>query len=321
MSDDVHPRNTLNDLSNRQWLIETKSFWLSRAEGAEPEAAEALAGFAEWLAATREHEEVERILGQVDPSFVYSKAPPRSKLKALHPATFSEADVERLIRLFTKAGERVLDPFLGSGSALIACANSGRQGVGIELSEHWAQVARERIGAEVGEAPGLEVLCGDARTVLPGLEAESFDFVVTSPPYWSILTRKAGLKAKREREDKNLPTQYSEDPDDLGNVESYEGFLAQLGEVFAECCRVLRPGKYMAVIVSDFRQGPHFHLFHADIATTVEQAGPVLKGLTILAQDSKSLYPFGIPTHPVSNIHHQYVLWFQKAKTAVASSE
>jgi DNA modification methylase len=315
------PRNSLNELSNRQWLIETKSFWLSRAQQCPSPLAECLADFVQWLTETRPPDEVEAVLGQLDDSFVFSRTPPRSALKALHPATFSEADVERLIHLFTRPGERVLDPFLGSGSALVACAHAGRHGVGIELSDHWAQVASQRLAGETtsrlpldGPSPDLSVLTGDAREVLPSLEPDSFDFLVTSPPYWSILTKAAGLKAKAERTSRGLATQYSDSAADLGNMASYEEFLQELAGVFAACQRVLRPGRYMAVVVSDFRHGPRFHLFHADLAAAIEAVGPVLKGLTVLAQDNKNLYPFAIPFAFVSNIHHQYILLFQKPR-------
>jgi DNA modification methylase len=165
-----------------------------------------------------------------------------------------------------------------------------------------------------GSGVAQTVLVGDACETLAQMAEGSADFIVTSPPYWSILTKDAGLKAKAEREDKGLPTQYSEDARDLGNIESYEEFLGRLAEVFAQCHRALRPGRYMAVIVSDFRHGPKFHLFHADLARHIEAVGPALKGVTILAQDNKNLYPFGVPNAFVSNVHHQYILVFQKPR-------
>lgn len=315
MSDQTSPRNKLNDLTNREWLMETKSFWMSRAANMPEPAASALSDFVDWLMEWRDAQDAEEILAQLDESFVFSKTPPRSKLKALHPATFSELDVERLIRFFTKSGERVLDPFVGSGSTLIACANCERFGVGIELSEEWADIARRRIEQE---APCTyvrqEILVGDARETLEEMPSESVDFVVTSPPYWSILTKKAGLKVQAEREAKGLPTQYSQDRRDLGNVEDYGEFLELLTGVFAECGRVLRAGRYMAIVVSDFRHGPRFYLYHAHLAERIEAAGIALRGVTVLAQDSKNLYPFGVPNQFVSNIHHQYILIFQQPK-------
>lgn len=300
--------NRLNDLTNREWLMETKSFWRSAGNGATGWTLEDIEALGEWLRETRGDERAQEMLGQPLPSSMLSITPPRDKRKLQHPATFSEKDVERLIRFFSKAGERVLDPFLGSGSTLLACRDSGRAGTGIELIEQWAQVARERLGEAVSDQT---VVQGDAGVELSKLPANSFDFIVTSPPYWSIL-EKQGMKVQAERESRDLPTKYSEETSDLGNVADYEEFLDRLGEIFAGCRRVLKPKKYMAVIVSDFRHGPQFVLFHADLAKRIEQAGLPLKGITVLLQDSKNLYPFGVPNAFVSNIHHQYILIHQK---------
>lgn len=262
------PRNTLNELSNTQWMIETKSVWFSRP-------------------------------------------PQRDKLKADHPATFAESDIVRLIGFFTKPGERVLDPFVGSGSTLVACAQSGKRGVGIELIERWAQVARKRVGKTLFDLP-QEVISGDARSIMPSLDDESFDFIVTSPPYWMILRKDLDHKVKAERKSKGLSTRYSDEENDLGNIESYDDFLAELRGVFAECRRVLKNKRYMCVVVSDFRHKSKFVAYHADLAHEIESVGFSLEGITILVQDSKNLYPYGIPYAFVSNIHHQYVLVFRK---------
>lgn len=253
----------------------------------------------EWLKATK--------------SFWLSKTPPRSALKIQHPATFSEEDVGRLICLFTKRGGRVLDPFVGSGSTLVACAYEGRSGVGIELSPEWAEIARSRLAQEAGaQAQGQVLVEDDARAALPELERESFDLLLTSPPYWSMLRKKPGLKAQAERVSQGLPTHYSESPQDLGNVSDYDEFLEALGSIFSLALPGLKPGAYACVIVSDFRHGKRFVMHHADVGRMLETVGYPLKAITVLAQDNKNLYPFGIPYHFISNIHHQYILIHQK---------
>jgi len=303
------PINKLNDLTGRDWMVETKSFWQSRGgpqTGLTLEDLEALtACLSDRLGADRAAE----LLGQIIPSSMLSQAPPRGKLKSLHPATFSERDIERLIRFFTKEGELVLDPFLGSGSTLLAARDSARRGLGIELIEQWATVATERLG-DVAPAD-YQILQGDARERLATLAEGTADFIVTSPPYWSILEKK-GMKVQAEREAHDLPTKYSEEAADLGNITDYDEFLDALAAIFAECARVLKPRKYLAVVVSDFRHGPQFVLFHADLARRIEQIGLPLRGITILLQDNKNLYPFGVGNAFVSNIHHQYILIHQK---------
>jgi len=313
MPGDVDPRNRLNDLPNREWLKASKSFWTTGHGEVDGLPLPAWDEYVEWLRERYGDEAVEGLLEQATRSFVLSKAPPRSKKKALHPATFSERDVGRLICLFSKPGGHVLDPFVGSGSTLIACAEHGREGVGIELSEEWAEVARERLASEAKKGADAQyVRQGDARVELPKLEAASFDMLLTSPPYWSVLRKKPGLKAKAERVDRGLPTHYSEAADDLGNIEDYPAFLDSLGGIFELAVPALRPGAYVCVIVSDFRHGKQFVMHHADVSAVLEGAGLPLKAITILAQDSKNLYPFGIPYHFISNIHHQYILIHQK---------
>jgi DNA modification methylase len=251
-------------------------------------------------------------------------------LKEQHPATFAENDIEKLILFFTKKGGRVLDPFSGSGSTLIACLNTGRRGLGVELIDKWVTISNQRLerAKEIGKRlltnptesvlesaelqPALEIMQGDSRTVLKKIGAESFDFVVTSPPYWAILTKARDHKSKRERLSKGLPTKYSEDKRDLGNAPSYLGFLHELTKVFGECYRVLKQGKYMVIVVSDFRHGSKFVPFHNDLSDVVQKVGFSLEGITILVQDSKNLYPYGMPYAFVSNIHHQYILIFRK---------
>jgi DNA modification methylase len=239
----------------------------------------------------------------------YSRPGARDRLKKLHPATFAEKDIERLICVFTKKGGRVLDPFLGSGSTLLACAATGRTGVGIELSAHWAGIAGQRL-SNISRGSEMDILTGDARDVLPDLEAESFDLVVTSPPYFSILEKARDHKSKAER--KGLATKYGDDARDLGNLSSYAEFLVELTGIWKHCRRLLKPGKYICVVVTDFRDGPRYVLFHADVARTLEDAGFVQKGLVVLVQDNKALYPYGYPYSFVPNIHHQNVLVFRK---------
>ena len=263
----IDPRNTLNELTNTEWMVETKSVW-------------------------------------------FSHPPQRDKLKAQHPATFAESDIIRLIEYFTKPGQMVFDPFLGSGSTLVACAQCERRGVGIELVEEWADVARQRV-ADVGSPIEQSIHAGDSRDVIRTFDDDSFDFIVTSPPYWMILRKDLDHKVKSERKSKGLSTRYSDEKNDLGNVESYDEFLVELEKVFSECMRVLKGKKYMCVVVSDFRHKSRFVAYHSDITRVVESVGFTLEGITVLVQDNKNLYPYGIPFAFVSNIHHQYILVFR----------
>ena len=281
----VDPRNTLNDLNGSQWLPETKSFFYQKGLGAKH---------------------------------------PHAQIERQHPAPFSFQDISHLITFFTKKGMMVLDPFGGVGSTAKACELEGRVCTSIELQEKWHDLAIERLETEVGEGASRKhiFILGDTREELKKLGTCSFDFMVTSPPYWSILNKKADYKVKKERFANNLATNYSDnDEDDLANIKNYEEFLRILvDDVFLECGRILRPKKYMCLIVSDFRNKSEFISFHSDLIqalnkrTTSDGYKITLQGVKVLLQNHKTLLPYGYPFAYVENIHHQYILIFRKDK-------
>jgi site-specific DNA-methyltransferase (adenine-specific) len=71
--------------------------------------------------------------------------PGESKKRVAHPAPFPVELPKRCIKLFSFIGDIVLDPFLGSGSTLIACAFLGRNGIGVEIDKKYCEIARQRI--------------------------------------------------------------------------------------------------------------------------------------------------------------------------------
>lgn len=179
----VDPRNSLNDLTGKDWLLETKSFFYQKGLGADSSEAQ---------------------------------------IEKLHPAPYSFQDIGHLVRFFTKAGMIVLDPFGGVGSTAKACEINDRFCISIELSPKWHELSIKRLETEIGKGVSKKhkLINGDSCEELLKLGKETVDFVVTSPPYWGILN-KLDQKVKKERVEKNLETKYSDDEKDLGNLENY----------------------------------------------------------------------------------------------------
>jgi len=76
-----------------------------------------------------------------------------------HPTQKPVALLEYFIRTYTNEGETVLDFTMGSGSTGVACINTGRNFIGIELDEHYYEVAERRIAeAAAAAAHGGEVI-------------------------------------------------------------------------------------------------------------------------------------------------------------------
>ncbi|MBA2374994.1 MAG: DNA methylase, partial [Rubrobacter sp.] len=237
-------------------------------------------------------------------------------IERLHPAPFSFTDISRIIRMFTKAGMTVLDPFVGVGSTLKACALEGRNGIGIELYPDFAELARQRLQTEVDQTNHDVVrqttLEGDARLVGDKLDQDSVDLIVTSPPYWGILNKRPDHKVKQGRVSQKLAVNYGDDPRDLGNIKEYDKFVEELGETLTTCSNALKSRRYLVLIVGDFRHGRRYHLFHADIVRVMEQRGYSLQASNVLYQRHKRVFPYGYPAAYVANVHHQNIVILRK---------
>lgn len=74
--------------------------------------------------------------------------PPESARRVNHPAPFPVELPEQLIRLYTYENDLVLDPFMGSGSTMVAASRLGRRYTGYDLDPEYVEIARQRVAAE-----------------------------------------------------------------------------------------------------------------------------------------------------------------------------
>lgn len=99
------------------------------------------------------------------------KIPAESAQRVNHPAPFPVELPEQLIRLLTYENDLVLDPFVGSGSSLVAAARLGRRYIGYDLDPDYVEIARERVAGEVGahgdaDSAGHVTTVADAATTV-----------------------------------------------------------------------------------------------------------------------------------------------------------
>ncbi|RLD11113.1 MAG: site-specific DNA-methyltransferase [Chloroflexota bacterium] len=185
--------------------------------------------------------------------FNYEKRDVRDR--KLHPATFPISVSKRIISLFTHEGQLVLDPFVGSGTTLVAAQDLNRNAVGFDLQEDYIKLCEKRLASNNFFNQAQQIAVQDDALNIPNyFEAESVSLIWTSPPYANLLNRKRKNKSRRGNERKNEQfdqiEQYSQNPRDLGTME-VEEFTIAMGDIFERLLPLLHPKAHCVINVPD----------------------------------------------------------------------
>jgi DNA modification methylase len=241
----------------------------------------------------------------------------RSEKQRTHGACFPMSLARQQISVYTNSGSTVLDPFLGVGTTLDACVELGRNGIGIELNEEYAAIA----AADLQNERSQQVIVGDALRLSTYVAADSCDFLLTSPPYGSLLKHVKGAFAYKWQEHSKIapirnPPAYSDHPQDIGNLD-YPEYLDALSVCLRETFTVLRDGAYAVWVVKDFRalkERIPYVSFHVHLIERAEEAGFTLWDIQIYDQTKfRPLVCLGYPSRNFYlNIGHSYLVVLRK---------
>lgn len=155
--------------------------------------------------------------------------------------------VRNIILRYSKPGETVLDQMCGSGTTLIECKLLGRNGVGVDVNEAAVMITSDRTDFKYKplnpDFPTvlIKTYIGNAKE-LHAIKNEEIDLIATHPPYANIISYS---------NKKNRVT------GDLSFAHSLLGYLEGMSNIAKESYRVLRPGRFCAVLVGDTRRHRH----------------------------------------------------------------
>ena len=173
--------------------------------------------------------------------------------KKVHPATFPLSLSRKVIELFTHEGELALDPFVGSGTTLLAAQDANRNAVGFDLSSDYIGVCEDRLlQKSIFQNAEQVAVQDDARNIPRYLAEDSVSLIWTSPPYSNLLNRKRKNKSRRDRKNDQLGKveQYSQDARDLGTM-PLDAYTEAMGEIFGALLPLLKPKGHCVINVPD----------------------------------------------------------------------
>ena len=234
-----------------------------------------------------------------------------------------------LIRVFTKRGQRVLDPFAGVGGTLLGAAMADREAVGVEVNQRWIDIYREVCRRET--LTEMPMLLGEAAALLKHVknghvpaeihDSGTFDLLLTDVPYWhmDVAPRSTGTfkrvgEASRPAARSRLSAFNGTGDGVSGQTVSKDQWLSLMHDVFAAAVGRLRDGSYLLAFIGDMYFAGEYHCLSADLAAVLRQVPSLSWQANLVWYDvSKKLHIYGYQYRYIPSLVHQNVLVFRKS--------
>jgi len=236
--------------------------------------------------------------------------------KNLHPATFPISLSKKVIELFTHEGELVLDPFVGSGTTLVAASDLNRNAVGFDLQRHYLDLCVKRLSQNPNmfNHASQVAIQDDARYITEYFENNSISLIWTSPPYANLLNRKRKNKSRRNRNNEQLGKieQYSQDQRDLGTLE-LSSYTEAMGDIFQKLLPLLKPKGHCVINVPDMWWENERITIHISLVEELRKRGYELRNIIIWDRTNivNQIGIFGWPSNYITmGVTFEYLLDF-----------
>jgi len=248
--------------------------------------------------------------------FSYSKQDIRDK--KVHPATFPLSLPKKFISLMTHENALVIDPFVGSGTTMLASKELNRNCVGFDLQQEYIDLSNDRLRQETLFSTDSQQLaiCDDSRNISDYFKTNIIDLIITSPPYANLLNRKRTNKSRRNRKNEQLHKieQYSQDPRDLGTLE-IERFTEEFGHIFSQLLPLMKTKSHCVINVPDYWMDNKRYTLHINVVNIMREIGFELRNTIIWDKTNlvNSIGIFGYPSNYITmGTTFEYLLDFWK---------
>ncbi|MDR1663735.1 MAG: methyltransferase domain-containing protein [Clostridiales bacterium] len=200
-----------------------------------------------------------------------------------------------LLLRYSVEGDTVLDQFVGGGTTLVEAKLLNRNITGVDVNLDALRRCKEKTDFECTSAGEVRLIHGDARN-LSFIADSSIDFICTHPPYADII-------------------HYSENVEGDLSLLNIPAFLEQMKPVACECFRVLKKGRFCAILMGDTRKKGCVIPMSFDVMKIFQHAGFTLKELIIKEQHNCKATGFWKTSSIKYNfllLAHEYLFVFRK---------
>ncbi|MDD5464397.1 MAG: class I SAM-dependent methyltransferase [Candidatus Moranbacteria bacterium] len=205
--------------------------------------------------------------------------------------------VRNLILRYSKESDHILDCMIGGGTTAIEAKILNRHITCVDVNDEALERTRKSLEFEVENNSKQRIMKCDARN-MTFIKNEEIDFVLTHPPYVDIIKYSEG-KIK----------------EDLSGIHSLDEFCDEIEKVASELFRVLKKGKYCAILMGDTRREKMYQPLAFKVMERFLKQGFILKEDIIKKQHNCKATGFWVKRSQESNfllIMHEHLFIFQK---------
>lgn len=210
----------------------------------------------------------------------------------------------QMMRRYTKQGDWILDPFVGSGTSLIEAQKLDRNGIGIDIDGEVIKEADHRLSEKYNDSI-QSLYNGDSRTldvdrIIYENKIDGVDFIFYHPPYWDIV-------------------KFNDIEGNLSLSNTLDEYLENFEKVFDNTIKHLHQDRYFCVVIGDIYKNSKWVPLHSYLMDLVSKKGHTLKsivvknmGETSAKSGQKSLWRYRSLRNGYYVFAHEYILIFKK---------
>lgn len=213
---------------------------------------------------------------------------------------------EHFIKRFTKQGEIVIDPFVGSGTTIFEAIHNKRRAIGIDLNKEIVELINSKISME-DECIAISADSASSNTITQvksilnnNYGVDKAQLLALHPPYHNII-------------------RFSEDPNDLSNCNSVSDFVERFSKLVDLWLPLLEDGRYLYLVIGDLYQNSQLVPLSAYCLNELLQKDLTLKGTIIkntvntrAQQGQSGLWRYRALNSDYYLFEHEYIYVFRK---------
>lgn len=173
-----------------------------------------------------------------DSLWLISERDKSGKHENIYHGNFVPQIPNQLIRRYTKQGETVFEPFMGSGTTLFECESLGRKYIGFDINPKIVGYVQQKVSAEscyfIKECNSLDTqkVDNNVDAAFDKFSVKSVQFILMHPPYLDIV-------------------KFTDDANDLSQIGNLKDFIGKFRTICENSLKYLDKDRYFAIVVGD----------------------------------------------------------------------